>query len=127
MLCALAALYGRHDRLQTGYIESHRVPETIWYSSHLSARQTTAHKATGYSDYQVYLMLSCAPIQGHVGGLVDVSPSPFLQTPFIHLFHLSVTRQSPSLRFLTNKRYLSFSLDPKRMHDLGLADGYFRL
>ena len=27
----------------------------------------------GYSDYQVYLMLSCAPIQGHVGGLVDVS------------------------------------------------------
>ena len=27
---------------------------------------------TGYSDYQVYLMLSCAPIQGHVGGLVDV-------------------------------------------------------
>lgn len=27
----------------------------------------------GYSDYQVYLMLSCAPIQGHVAGLVDVS------------------------------------------------------
>ncbi|KAL9035321.1 MAG: hypothetical protein Q9214_006637, partial [Letrouitia sp. 1 TL-2023] len=25
----------------------------------------------GYSDYQVYLLLSCAPIQGHVGGLVD--------------------------------------------------------
>lgn len=33
--------------------------------------------ATGYSDYQVYLMLSCAPIQGHVGGLVDVSLPPF--------------------------------------------------
>ena len=27
----------------------------------------------GYSDYQVYLLLSTAPIQGHVGGLVDVS------------------------------------------------------
>lgn len=27
----------------------------------------------GYSDYQVYLMLSCIPVQGHVGGLVDVS------------------------------------------------------
>ena len=27
----------------------------------------------GYSDYQIYLLLSCAPIQGHVGGLVDVS------------------------------------------------------
>ena len=28
---------------------------------------------TGYSDYQVYLLLSCAPVQGHVAGLVDVS------------------------------------------------------
>lgn len=26
----------------------------------------------GYSDYQVYLMLSCAPIQGHIAGLVDI-------------------------------------------------------
>ena len=32
-------------------------------------------RCLGYSDYQVYLMLSCAPIQGHVGGLVDVSGS----------------------------------------------------
>ena len=27
----------------------------------------------GYSDYQVYLLLSCAPIQGHIAGVVDVS------------------------------------------------------
>lgn len=26
----------------------------------------------GYDDYQIYLLLSCAPIQGHVGGLVDI-------------------------------------------------------
>jgi formamidase len=26
----------------------------------------------GYSDYQVYLLLSCAPIQGHVAGIVDI-------------------------------------------------------
>lgn len=26
----------------------------------------------GYSDYQVYLLLSCAPVQGHIGGLVDI-------------------------------------------------------
>ena len=32
----------------------------------------TALIVLGYSDYQVYLMLSCAPIQGHVGGLVDI-------------------------------------------------------
>ncbi|KAK1483984.1 acetamidase/Formamidase [Colletotrichum cuscutae] len=26
----------------------------------------------GYSDYQVYLLMSCAPIQGHVAGIVDI-------------------------------------------------------
>ncbi|WEW60161.1 formamidase [Emydomyces testavorans] len=26
----------------------------------------------GYDDYQVYLLLSCAPIQGHIAGLVDI-------------------------------------------------------
>jgi formamidase len=26
----------------------------------------------GYNDYQVYLLLSCMPCQGHVGGLVDI-------------------------------------------------------
>lgn len=31
----------------------------------------------GYDDYQSYLMMSCVPIQGHVGGLVDVSYLPF--------------------------------------------------
>lgn len=29
----------------------------------------------GYNDYQVYLLLSCAPVQGHIAGLVDVSLS----------------------------------------------------
>lgn len=26
----------------------------------------------GYSDEQVYLLLSCAPVQGHIAGLVDI-------------------------------------------------------
>ena len=26
----------------------------------------------GYSDYQTYLLLSCAPVQGHVAGIVDI-------------------------------------------------------
>ncbi|KAG7113402.1 putative formamidase like protein [Verticillium longisporum] len=26
----------------------------------------------GYSDYQAYLLMSCAPIQGHVAGIVDI-------------------------------------------------------
>ena len=27
---------------------------------------------TGYNDYQIYLLLSCAPVQGHVAGIVDI-------------------------------------------------------
>ncbi|KAE8837694.1 hypothetical protein PTNB73_04297 [Pyrenophora teres f. teres] len=26
----------------------------------------------GYNDYQIYLLLSCAPIQGHIAGIVDI-------------------------------------------------------
>lgn len=26
----------------------------------------------GYDDYQIYLLLSCAPVQGHLAGIVDI-------------------------------------------------------
>lgn len=29
-------------------------------------------KRYGYDDYQIYLLLSCAPVQGHIAGIVDV-------------------------------------------------------
>lgn len=31
-----------------------------------------ANTTTGYNDYQIYLLLSCAPVQGHVAGIVDI-------------------------------------------------------
>ncbi|TVY23298.1 putative formamidase [Lachnellula hyalina] len=31
----------------------------------------------GYSDYQVYLLLSCAPVQGHIAGIVDIPNCAF--------------------------------------------------
>ncbi|KAK2628860.1 hypothetical protein QTJ16_001963 [Diplocarpon rosae] len=38
----------------------------------------------GYSDYQIYLLLSCAPVQGHVAGIVDIpkyaSEAPYYST-----------------------------------------------
>ena len=46
------------------------------FSSTISIHIEECHVLTisaGYSDYQVYLLLSCAPVQGHVAGLVDVS------------------------------------------------------
>ncbi|KAI9801634.1 MAG: hypothetical protein M1833_002316 [Piccolia ochrophora] len=40
-------------------------------------RQTTLRvieylRRYGYGDYQVYLLLSCAPVQGHIAGIVDI-------------------------------------------------------
>ncbi|KAI4255287.1 MAG: hypothetical protein L6R42_006815 [Xanthoria sp. 1 TBL-2021] len=51
--------------------KQHYMDATVAY------RQTTLRcieylRRFGYSDYQVYLMLSCAPIQGHIAGLVDI-------------------------------------------------------
>jgi formamidase len=52
--------------------KQHYLDATVAY------RQTTLRcieylRRFGYDDYQVYLLLSCAPIQGHIAGLVDVS------------------------------------------------------
>ena len=51
--------------------KQHYLDATVAY------RQTTLRcieylRRFGYSDYQVYLLLSCAPIQGHIAGLVDI-------------------------------------------------------
>jgi formamidase len=32
-------------------------------------RQGNTDNMTGYNDYQIYLLLSCAPIQGHIAGI----------------------------------------------------------
>ena len=52
--------------------KQHYMDTTVAY------RQTTLRcieylKRFGYSDYQIYLLLSCAPVEGHVAGIVDVS------------------------------------------------------
>lgn len=40
----------------------------------------------GYSDYQVYLLLSCAPVQGHIAGIVDIPNGEILMTSSILLW-----------------------------------------
>lgn len=52
--------------------KQHYLDATVAY------RQTTLRcieylRRFGYDDYQVYLLLSCAPVQGHIAGIVDVS------------------------------------------------------
>lgn len=36
------------------------------------SRNLRADTSLGYNDYQIYLLLSCAPIQGHIAGIVDI-------------------------------------------------------
>jgi formamidase len=52
--------------------KQHYMDATVAY------RQTTLRvieylRRFGYDDYQIYLLLSCAPVQGHIAGIVDVS------------------------------------------------------
>lgn len=63
--------------------KQHFLDATIAY------RQTTLRvieylRRFGYNDYQVYLLLSCAPVEGHIAGLVDVSAN-FLSCSFVLL------------------------------------------
>lgn len=51
--------------------KQHYLDATVAY------RQTTLRiieylKRFGYNDYQIYLLLSCAPVQGHIAGIVDI-------------------------------------------------------
>jgi formamidase len=39
---------------------------------HCSDSRLNADYCTGYDDYQIYLLLSCAPVQGHIAGIVDI-------------------------------------------------------
>lgn len=32
----------------------------------------------GYDDYQIYLLLGAAPIEGHIAGIVDVGQADFV-------------------------------------------------
>ena len=55
----------------------------------------------GYDDYQIYLLLGCAPVQGHIAGIVDVSVLP---------------RQLATQYFL---RKANFPQDPKCLYHNG--------
>ena len=51
--------------------KQHYMDATVAYRQ-TSLRCIEYLRRFGYSDYQSYLLMSCAPIQGHVAGLVDI-------------------------------------------------------
>ena len=60
-----------------------------------------ANRIEGYDDYQIYLLLSCAPVQGHVAGIVDVRIAKSDRVNFTYQ-----------------------TTDSKLLHDHGLANGH---
>lgn len=65
-------------------------------------------KRYGYDDYQIYLLLSAAPVEGHIAGIVDVS----------FPFHFPFTSQD-------GKGLLMVVVDTECLHHYWSADGYF--
>lgn len=60
-------------------------------------------KRFGYSDHQAYLLLSCAPIEGHVAGIVDVGVTEVVSRVHAKLF-----------------------LGSKCLYHVGIANGHLR-
>lgn len=50
----------------------------------------------GYDDYQAYLLLSCAPVQGHVAGIVDIPNACATLGLPVDMFDFDVLPPSPS-------------------------------
>lgn len=51
--------------------KQHYLDTTVAYRQ-TSLRVIEYLRRYGYNDYQIYLLLSCAPVQGHVAGIVDI-------------------------------------------------------
>ncbi|KAF1361724.1 formamidase FmdS [Lizonia empirigonia] len=54
--------------------KQHYLDTTVAYRQ-TSLRVIEYLRRYGYNDYQIYLLLSCAPVQGHVAGIVDIPNS----------------------------------------------------
>ncbi|KAI4741877.1 Acetamidase/Formamidase [Aureobasidium sp. EXF-12298] len=63
-------------------------------------RQTTLRcieylRRYGYSDYQIYLLLSCAPVQGHIAGIVDIPNACTTLGLPIDIFDFDIRPEAP--------------------------------
>ncbi|KKY26567.1 putative formamidase [Diplodia seriata] len=50
----------------------------------------------GYSDYQAYLLLSCAPVQGHVAGIVDIPNACTTMGLPMDIFDFDISPEKPA-------------------------------
>ncbi|GAB7347570.1 hypothetical protein MBLNU459_g4458t1 [Dothideomycetes sp. NU459] len=74
--------------------KQHYLDTTVAY------RQTTLRcieylRRYGYSDYQIYLLLSCAPVQGHIAGIVDIPNACTTLGLPIDIFDFDIRPEAP--------------------------------
>ncbi|KAL1590573.1 hypothetical protein WHR41_00627 [Cladosporium halotolerans] len=50
----------------------------------------------GYDDYQIYLLLSCAPVQGHIAGIVDIPNACTTLGLPIDIFDFDISIEKPA-------------------------------
>ena len=52
----------------------------------------------GYSDYQIYLLLSSAPVQGHVAGIVDIPNACTTMGVPIDIFDFDIRPEADAMK-----------------------------
>lgn len=75
--------------------------EALISDSFQAYRQTSLRcieylKRYGYDDYQIYLLLSCAPVQGHIAGIVDIPNACTTMGLPIDIFDFDISPDKPA-------------------------------
>ncbi|KAF3937907.1 Formamidase [Dactylella cylindrospora] len=74
--------------------KQHYMDATVAYRQ-TSLRCIEYLRRYGYSDYQIYLLLSCAPVQGHVAGIVDIPNACTTMGLPIDIFDFDISPGAP--------------------------------
>jgi len=77
--------------------KQHYLDATVAYRQ-TSLRAIEYFRRYGYNDYQIYLLLSCAPVQGHVAGIVDIPNACTTMGVPMDMFDFDVSPHKPAER-----------------------------
>ncbi|KAF2807986.1 Acetamidase/Formamidase [Mytilinidion resinicola] len=75
--------------------KQHYMDATVAYRQ-TSLRVIEYLRRYGYDDYQIYLLLSCAPVQGHVAGIVDIPNACTTMGLPIDIFDFDISPDKPA-------------------------------
>lgn len=77
--------------------KQHYLDTTVAYRQ-TSLRAIEYLRRYGYNDYQIYLLLSCAPVQGHVAGIVDIPNACTTMGLPMDIFDFDISPHVPAVK-----------------------------